>query len=423
MLDQAAARTGWSGAGGSTPSWRTVVSTNPALQGLTAARRVLLLQGPVGPFFDRLTRWLVGRGTEVRRVVFQGGDEHDCRLVEPFRFQLPPSEWPAAFGKLLDSWRPDCVALFGQSRYYHKVALERARALDVPAVVMEEGYFRPGFVTMELGGVNGYSTTVDRYEWVPCQGDSEPRPDACDGHFQRMAWHAARHYVALHAARAAYPGYLHHRSTDLRGYAAYWLRSWIRKYRHLRADLRFQQALLQSGRPYFFVPLQLEGDSQIRLHSPFRDVAEFALQVLESFAAHAPPDAWLVFRQHPHSRGGPGHGRLIHEVARALGIAGRVHHVVEGDTPELAQHSAGTVVINSTVGLQALERGAPLAVLGDSFYRRPGLAAAGDLDTFWTRRAPAHPEVAAAFLRQLKALTQAPASIYAPAEAPIAWAT
>ncbi|HSH95287.1 MAG TPA: hypothetical protein VK968_14175, partial [Roseimicrobium sp.] len=140
-------------------------SVNPAFVYLANAQRVLLLQGPVGPFFDRVAQWLLGRGSDVRRVVFQGGDEHDCQAVPPTRFDGTPANWPSFFAELLAHWKPDCIVLFGQSRYYHKVALERARAIDLPAVVMEEGYFRPGFVTMELGGVNGYSTTLDRYVW------------------------------------------------------------------------------------------------------------------------------------------------------------------------------------------------------------------------------------------------------------------
>lgn len=422
MLDEAVTRTGQPVAAGSSARfWRTPVGTNPALHTLATARRVLLLQGPVGPFFARLTRWLAERGTEVRRVAFQGGDEFDCRRVEPIRFARTAADWPAAFGELLDRWRPDCIALFGQSRLYHKVALERARAVDLPAVVMEEGYFRPGYVTMELGGVNGYSTTLDRYLWAPAAGTASPPPDACASPFAKMAWHASRHYAAMDRARERFPHYEHHRSTDLGAYARYWLTSWSRKYRHRAADLAFQRELLPSGRPYFFVPLQLEGDSQISHHSPFRNIGEFVVQVLHSFARHAPADSWLVLRQHPHARGGPGHHALIRELARGLRVEGRVHHLVEGDTPALAEHSAGTVVINSTVGLQALERGAPLMVLGDSFYKRADLTFGGGLDAFW--HSPARPDrsAAARFLTELKGLTQAPASVYAWAGEPIAW--
>jgi capsular polysaccharide export protein len=405
-------------------SWREPVTANPAFSFLAGASRVLMLQGPVGPFFDRVATWLMARGTQVRRVVFQGGDELDCQALRPDRFDDHPSAWPAHFAALLNTWKPDCIVLFGQSRQYHKVALERARAMDLPAIVMEEGYFRPGYVTMELGGVNGYSTTLDRFVWQPDPQVADPgvRPDISGMHFQKMAWHASQHYVAMHRERRRYPHYQHHRSDDIHFYARYWVGSWLKKYWHRGRDYRLQNWLITGQRPYFFVPLQLEGDSQITYHSPFSNIVEFIIRVLRSFAVHAPKDALLVFRQHPHARGGPGHAELIRSLAASLDVAGRVFHMTEGDTPDLAQQSMGTVVINSTVGLQALERGVPLIVLGDSLYRQPRFTFTGELDDFWHRRQPPDPGPTNAFLAQMKNLTQAPASVYALRREPLGWA-
>jgi capsular polysaccharide export protein len=399
--------------------WRKPVTVNPAFACVGQARRVLMLQGPVGPFFDRVASWLLGRGTEVRRVVFQGGDEQDCRALPPTRFTGSPAEWPAAFADHLLKFRPDCVMLFGQSRIYHKVALERARANDLPVVVLEEGYFRPGFVTMELGGVNGYSTTLDRFEWQPDTPGLQPALSPM--HFQKMAWHASQHYVAMDKKRAEFPQYRHHRGDHLATYATYWTRSWFRKALRRGPDRKFQAWLFDSGQPYFFVPLQLEGDSQITQHSPFSSNAEFVHHVMDSFARNAPPETWLVFRQHPHARGGCGHQDLVQALAAEFRIARRVHHMTEGDTPDLAEHSLGTVVINSTVGMQALERGVPLTVLGDALYKQPRLTFMGHLDQFWTDREKPPRLATGAFLAQVKNLTQAPASIYALRDEPLGW--
>jgi capsular polysaccharide export protein len=407
-------------------SWREPVDLNPALARLGRSQRVLMLQGPVGPFFDRVAKWLIGRGTQVKRVTFQGGDEHDCQAVDPIRFSEPLAAWPQTLGALLHSWMPDCIVLFGQSRTYHKVALERARALDIPCVVMEEGYFRPGFVTMELGGVNGYSTTLDRFVWGKPNEPAEMQPasiaaDISRSHFQKMAWHASRHYLAMRAEKNLYPHYQHHRIANPTFYGRYWARSWLRKGWHRSADRHFQRWLFDSDTPYFFVPLQLDGDSQITQHSLFPTNVDFIVRVIRSFAEHAPIESVLVFRQHPHARGGPSHEPLIRGLASALKISARVHHMVEGDTPDLAQKSLGVVLINSTVGLQALERGAPLMVLGDAPYKRPDLTFAGELDDFWTQHRHPDRQTADAFLAQVKNLTQAPASVYALRNEPLGW--
>ncbi len=407
---------------------------NPALLQLHRARKVLLLQGPVGPFFDRLTQRLQQGGASVHRVVFQGGDRHDCQAVQPIAYQQSLAQWPAVCRALVEDLGIDCIVLFGQSRKYHQPAMALAKSLGLCLVVLEEGYLRPGFVTMELGGVNGYSQTLDQYVWRPVAGANRaPRhtevgvaaqgiqADISARHFQKMAWHASKHYIAMWRDRRQFAQYQHHRPTQPLGYAVYWLRSWLRKLLKRGPDRAQQAQLLTSTQPYFLVPLQHDGDAQIRHHSPFSENAEFIIQVLLSFSRHASVDARLVFRQHPHARGGPGHGSLIHRLAIELGLGPRVVHMVEGDTPDLAQHSAGVVLINSTVGLQAIERGAPLMVMGDALYKRDGLCFMGPLDEFWRHAKPPRPEAAQRFLAQIKNLTQASASVYALRDEALRW--
>jgi capsular polysaccharide export protein len=410
-----------------------LVDGNPALVALARSSRVLLLQGPVGPMFDRLTHWLQSGGATVRRVVFQGGDRLDCQAVEPIEFKGPLAHWPAFLEALLEGEEIDCIVLFGQSRTYHAQVRTLASRQQVQMVVMEEGYFRPGFMTMELDGVNGYSTTMQKYRWrAPMQSvdgtraTASPRiepskPDISPWHFQKMCWHATWHYLALDRARDEFPHYQHHRGDSPMSYAQYWLRSWTRKLIHQPLDSGFEKRLFASSRPYFFVPLQHDGDSQITHHSPFKENTDFIIQVMESFCESAPNDAWLVFRQHPQSRGGPGHHHFIRSFAAELGIEGRVHHVTEGSTPLLAQNSAGVVVINSTVGLQALERGAPLMALGDALYNQMGLTYQGSLDRFWQDCKPADRPFVESFLLQMKNLTQVSASAYALREEPLRW--
>jgi capsule polysaccharide modification protein KpsS len=399
------------------------VALNPAYALLRNAGHALLLQGPVGPFFDRLTDWLGERGTRVTRVVFQGGDRHDAGRRDAMPYTGTPGQWPQFLRALLRQQRPDCIVLFGQSRSYHRAALQIGVELGIPVVVLEEGYFRPGYVTMELGGVNSHSSTMQRHRWMPSPGTSAAglAPQACRWHFAQTAWHAARHYAALWLQAASFPGYQHHRDDDPWQYAAYWLRSWVNKLLRLPGDTLRGWRLARGAVRYFFVPLQHDDDSQITHHSGYARNAEFVLEVMHSFAAHADPAAQLVFKQHPQSRGGSGHGVLIRRVAAELAIGGRVLFLVEGDTRELCRHAQGVVVINSTVGLQALEQGTPLMVMGEAVYKRPHLAHAAPLHTFW--RNPPRPDATtvADFLLQLKNLTQMPVSIYAARGEPLAW--
>jgi len=421
-------------AGSSDVASTQFVGVNPAWLSLSTARSVLLLQGPLGPFFDRLSVWLHSLGIDVNRIVFQGGDELDCQALSPIRFTDKLTQWPLFLRQTLQSLRVDHIVLFGQSRAYHALAREVASQLGVTVVVLEEGYFRPGFATMELGGVNGYSTTLDRYKWVAglSGADSTPlppalaadiQPDATPYHFQKMAWHASQHYLALRQARLRYPHYVHHKNDNPYWYAHYWIRSWAKKLWFRRSDRMAQSQLLSNSRPYYFVPLQHDGDAQITHHSCFNQNTDFIIQVLRSFCAHAPTDSLLVFRQHPYSRGGPGHAQFIGSLAQELRVGSRVLHLVEGDTPLLAQHSAGVVLINSTVGLQALERGAPLIVLGDALYKQRHLCFWAGLDLFWHHCQRPDPEATRLFLGQMKNLTQLPVSLYADRSEPLVWSS
>ncbi|MES2978758.1 MAG: capsule polysaccharide biosynthesis [Pseudomonadota bacterium] len=344
---------------------------NPALLRLQQSKNVLLLQGPVGAFFDRLTVWLQQKGTQVQRVAFHGGDVYDSRAVKPIVFNQ--ADWPHFLAHLLEAHQIDLVVLFGQSRRNHKAAIDLCKSQDISVLVLEEGYFRPGYITMELGGVNGFSDTLGKYTWRPASAAQGLKPDVSPRHFQKMAIQASLHYKALWKARHEFNHYLHHRASQPSYYFTYWIRSWLRKLKHVRPCRKLQQRLIaaKATSPFYFVPLQHDGDAQITHHSNFSDNAQFVNRVILSFAKHAPVKSLLVFRQHPPVRGGPGHGELINGLAADLGIGHRVFHMVEGDTPDLAEHSAGVVLINSTVGLQALERGAPLMVLGEALYKQP----------------------------------------------------
>lgn len=398
------------------------VADNPALTRLAHSSRVLLLQGPVGPFFDRMAHWLLGRGAQVHRVVFQAGDRLDCQAVAPLAYRGTLEDWPGFLGRLIASYGIDCVALFGQSRPHHAAALEVARQAGVSAVVLEEGYVRPGFATVELDGVNGHSTTLDRYRWCSGPGESEPvwpSSDTAAGLTTGMAWHAVRHYLALGLLPTLNPHYTHHRSDRLLHYVEHWVRTGWRWLRHHREDKRAVAEL--SHRRYFFFPLQNEGDAQITQHSPFSNVQQSVAKVLESFARHAPADSLLVVRQHPWSRGHRETERAVLSVAERLGIRRQVMHLHEGDTVALVQRAAGVVVVNSTVGLIALRQHRPLMVLGDAVYRRPGLCHMDELDSFWHgARAPAT-SLVQQFLRQLITLTQLPCDLYAPRHTPLDW--
>ena len=207
------------------------VSCNPALTALLQSHSVLMLQGPVGPFFDRLTHWLKSNGVPtVNRVTFSGGDEWDCNASIPMRFRGALVEWPVFLEYMFITFKVDCIVLFGQARPHHTKAMVLASLLGIKVVVVEEGYFRPHYITMELGGVNGYSSTLDRYRWSIAPQAPQPVPQVkAWAQSVRMGWYAAVHYAKMSWYHARFPFYQHHKKTSLIQQSFYWLRSWVKK--------------------------------------------------------------------------------------------------------------------------------------------------------------------------------------------------
>lgn len=327
--------------------------------------------------------------------------------------------WRAFFTTQCVQLDVDVVVLFGQSRLYHQVALQVATELDLEVVVLEEGYFRPGFLTAELKGVNGNSTTIDRFNWA---GPKEHIQGATDKHpFFSATYFAAIHYAQMLFGYYKYRGYQHHRHRSVVYYFSYWMYSWIRKFSNQKLDLARQKKMFDSKESFYFVPLQFEGDAQLKLFSGFNSVEEFLSQVIRSFSIYAPKPALLVFREHPHGRGMGGYKKFIQQVAMTFGVAERIVYLVEGDTPLLVMHSVGVVTVNSTVGLRALKCNLPLKVMGAAVYRRLGLVFDGELDKFWCEAVPANQEVAENFILQLKNLTQLSVCGYARRNTPIDW--
>jgi capsular polysaccharide export protein len=128
-----------------------------SLDRLLCQRRTLLLQGPMGPFFERLAGALRSHGQQVWKVNFNAGDDWFHRGERVIQFREPMDQWPGRLRRLIAELRLDAIVLFGQSRHMHQAAIAEAQALGVTIFVFEEGYVRPDYVTLEVGGVNAAS--------------------------------------------------------------------------------------------------------------------------------------------------------------------------------------------------------------------------------------------------------------------------
>jgi capsular polysaccharide export protein len=378
-------------------------------------KRILLLQGPVGPFFRRLSHLLQAAGAEVHKVNFNGGD---CLFYpsQALRWRGPIESWPYHFAALLERLSIDIVLLFGDCRPIHRAARDIAQQLGVKVGAFEEGYVRPNFVTFERSGVNGYSL-VPRLPafYAALAGTASPAEREVGNTFWWAALWATLYYIASGLAHPIFRRHRHHRPLTLLE-AWPWVRAGWRKLVYgwtERAMLRTLTGRL--SRNFFLVPLQLSSDSQVSEHSRFTSVADFIRHVVASFAHHAPADLTLVIKHHPLDRGYHDYSRLIRELAHECGLRGRLLYIHDQHLPTLFYHLRGAVVINSTVGFSALTHGAPLKTLGVAIYDLEGLTFQGPLDEFWSAAGNSrpNPDLVQRFRTYLIDQTQINGSFYA----------
>ena len=380
-------------------------------------RSFLLLQGVSSPFFSRLATGLSEQGHRVHKVNFNVGDVSYWlpRRSDWFREDL--AELPSCLNKLYEQYGITDQVVFGDRRPVHIAALEQGRRNDVRNHVFEEGYFRPNLITLEREGVNARSRLPRAPEWFMRAGQHLPVVAPLQD-FNSPLWLRALHDLAYQASgvlnRVLFSKYRTHLTmSPAVEYAGYLTRSRLLK-RVAPANTATIQTLLSQGTPYFFVPLQLNSDSQVRDHAQFYTMQLMLKHVLQSFAQHAPVDTKLVIKNHPLDTGWEHYDRVILNLVHQFALKDRVIYLESGDLTSLVKHAQGTITLNSTVGYVALEQGCPTFCLGNPQYNLPGLTDQQELANFWVRPLAPETELFTRFKRVVVNTTQVYGGFYCP---------
>lgn len=373
---------------------------------MTDRRSFLFLQGLATHFFVRLGDALAGRGHAVHRVNFNPGDRLFWKRPNSTDFTGTNEQWPAALEAIIAAHGVTDIAMFSDCRPRHADAVALGRRLGLRPWIFEEAYLRPGYITLEQNGVNAHSPLPrdPRRILAMAQGLPPAAPETLSGgSFLRRATDDVRYNIHNALRRYRFPHYRTHRAWNpFHEYAGWLLRGAVRPARRRAAQRRLARLQAWQG-PVFVLPLQLEGDYQLRLHSPFGSLGEAIETIVASFATHAPPDALLAVKGHPLDNGLIDWGRLTLRHAAAHGVADRLLWLPELPFGPVLAPASGVVTVNSTAGLQSLREGKPLIALGTALYDMPGLTFQHGLDRFWTEATPPDPRLVEALRRVLAA--------------------
>ncbi|MDD5159929.1 MAG: capsular biosynthesis protein [Sulfuricurvum sp.] len=348
-------------------------------------KKVVFLQGPVGPFFKRLFEDFLTVNTESYKINFNGGDWFFAPN-NSINFKGSLEEWPQFFLDFIEEHRIDTVILFGDCREYHRIAHTIAHQNNIEIGVFEEGYVRPDYITFERFGVNGFSLLPrnrDFYDKLETKETLTPDVDFVGNTFWHAAWYAFIYYAVSVFLSPLFRHYKHHRPLKL-WEATYWIKAILKKWYFKYYERGIQDNLVkENSKNYFLAPLQISTDAQIREHSDFRSVEIFIKRIISSFSDHAPITNLLIIKHHPLDRGYHDYSELIYRLAAKHNIVKRVKYIHDQHLPTLLEHAKGVVLINSTVGLSAIHHSAPLKTCGTSIYDIDGLTYQGKLENFW----------------------------------------
>lgn len=349
-------------------------------------KQVLLLQGPVGPFFKNLAYDLENTGAIVHKINFNGGDWFFSDKANSIDFTGTIEEWPDFFNSLIERYWIDTVLLFGDCRAHHSIAHAIAVKKGIEVGVFEEGYIRPDFITFEEYGVNGNSKISKDPSFYLALDESEfaiPEIQPVGYPFCYAVWWAILYYFFSALLYPKFRRYRHHRPLNpFEG--LYWIRSLWRKwwYKYKERGI-LSVASTSMSQKYYLVPLQIATDAQIKQYYRYKRIDIFLEKVITSFAKNAPKESWLLIKHHPLDRGYHDYENFIKKLSRINSVESRVKYIHDQHLPTLLDHARGCVLINSTVGLSAIHHNTPLKICGEAIYDIEGLVYQGEIDTFW----------------------------------------
>ncbi len=389
------------------------------MSGLTGEGRVFLfLQGPHGPYFQKLGKMLRHSGAQVWRVGFNAGDRvfwQDRASYIPFQDAI--EHWPETFSRLISEKNLTDIVLYGDVRPIHAEAIERAKAAGLRVHVFEEGYLRPYWVTYERGGSNGNSRLMEMSVRDMCTAlensdVDQPLPPASWGDMRQHIFYGALYHGFVMLANRRYRNFKPHRALGVRDEFKLYLKRLLLMPMQAIDRRIATWRIRHGGFPYHLALLQLEHDSAFQAHSPFSTMSEFLDTVVDGFARGAPPHHHLVIKAHPLEDGRVPIRRDLRRLAAQYGVKDRVHYVRGGKLAQLLDEARSAITVNSTAAQQVLWRGIPLKTFGEAVYAKPEFVSTKPLrDFFAVAERPDH-KAYKDYRRYLLETSQVPGGYY-----------
>lgn len=382
---------------------------------MSGERAFLFLQGPSSSLFAKIAEHLTRAGRACYRINLNVGDQIFWRRGGASNYRGSIEKWGSYIRSFMDDRNVGTIILLGEERPYHKEAVRAAKERGVEVVVIEMGYLRPDWVTVELDGMSSNSRFPNDPYVILKAGEGLPEPDWTRRYSQTFLSEALSdlaYYLPSVFLGFLYPRYrFHGLFHPLAEYGGWVGRLATARYRDRKARLMTEE-LQDFGSPWFVYPLQLETDYQLRAHSQYDSQRRAITHVISSFASAADGSARLAIKVHPLDNGLISWRRVIKTAAEKFGVAERVLYFDGGNFNALMKGCSGVVTVNSTAALSALSQSIPTKTLGTALFDIAGLTEQRPLEEFWRSPTFPEPELRAAFFRLVAASIQERGNFY-----------
>ena len=352
----------------------------------------LFLQGPISPFYRELAYAFSKQGcTKLYKLQLCYSDKlwWDFTLI-PYHDDLDNIQ--SFITKVIFKHSITDILLLGDCRPYHKEIVKQAKYLDCNIWSFEEGYIRPNTILLKYGQqiYSSHLKQADFYSEYKSRKINHSLMKVQNSTFLRLKWDFQYHLINFFN-RKSFFHYKHHREAKIWKEYLGWLSRFSKKVVTDKFILPYKEKNI-FNKPYFLAPLQLSHDFQITEHSNYKNVLEMIDEVLISFNKYSTIETMLVFKIHPFDTFviNP-----IKHIKKCLNkypdLKKRIVILDGGCLNTLISNSLGIVVINSTVGLEALSQAKPVKSLSKAVYNFSGLTDQQPLNSFW--RAPLKPNM------------------------------
>lgn len=256
----------------------------------------------------------------------------------------------------------DLVLMHNDLRWQHSIAVYLCRKHGVKYLVTEQGLFRPNTTMVDSSGVNAYSNVKDDFLNNRNFGDPGNEITFERTHDSYLSYFNFLKYLALSKVGYffGYESLIVHKRHSFKEYIKRYTSSLFLKTKNKRDKI--------TSKNIIFVPLQLELDTQLLVHSDFNNNQEVIDSITQSFMAGNLSDKYqLVFKYHPNDN-------VKYDFSSHVKITDSIID------DEFLYNVKLVISVNSSALLNVLTSQIPVITLGRSIYDLDGVAEFSSID-------------------------------------------